>query len=65
MLPLNALAACLVMSWVANKVFLRELRKKRHDGLGIPAPSWVMAINFCCKQVAPLVIAAILIGSFL
>ena len=66
MLPLNVLAACLVMGWIANKVFLRELHKKRYDGQeGIPAPWWVKGINFCCKYLAPLVIAAILIGSFL
>ena len=52
MLPLNVLAACRVMGLIANKVFLRELHKKRHDGQGIPAPSWVKANNFCCKYLA-------------
>ena len=66
MLPLNVLAACVVMGWVANKVFLQEIYKRRYDAEGITAPPcWAKAINFCCQFLAPLVIAAILVGSFL
>ena len=66
MLPLNVLAACVVMGWIANRVFVRELYQRRHDAEGILAqPWWAGVINCCCKFLAPLVIAAILLGSFL
>ncbi|MCL2830471.1 MAG: sodium-dependent transporter [Betaproteobacteria bacterium] len=66
MLPVNVLAACILMGWIANKVFLQELYKRRRDAEGNPAkPWWASMINFCCKYLAPLVIAAILLGSFL
>ncbi len=66
MLPVNVLAACVVMGWIANKVFLLELYKRRYDAEGIPIrPWWASLIDFCCKFLAPVVIAAILLGSFL
>ncbi len=55
MLPVNALAACLLMGWKANRIFLAEL-----DGT---PPCWLGFINVVCRFFAPAVISAILLGS--
>ena len=59
MLPINVLAACILMGWVVNKTFLYELQQGETG-----KPKWILLVNFCCKFIAPIVIVAILLGSF-
>lgn len=68
MLPINVLAACLLMGWAAPHVFRRELylRLAEFQGQLQPAtPLWAKLITISCKYVAPLVITAILLASLL
>lgn len=65
LMPLNVLAACLLMGWFVNHRFLRELLTRRaivQEG-GV-MPTWVRYINFSCKYIAPIGITAILLSSF-
>ncbi len=65
MLPVNVLATCLLMGWGAHAVFRRELfqRMQARTGGRAAAPWWVAPVEWTCKIIAPLVIAAILVGS--
>ncbi len=67
MLPVNVLAACLLMGWAANKVFRTELYQRLHttNGKAGLAPRWALVVDWSCKVVAPITITAILIASFL
>ncbi len=67
MLPVNVLGACLLMGWVVNKVFRRELYLRLHENEGRESrvPGWAQLIDWSCKIVAPIVIAAILLASIL
>jgi NSS family neurotransmitter:Na+ symporter len=59
MLPINVLAACILMGWVVNKTFKYELGQGEKEN-----PKWIIWVNCCCKYIAPVVIVAILLGSF-
>ena len=63
-MPLNVLATCLLMGWLVNHRFLRELLS-RHGLVqeGGAMPAWVHYINFSCRYIAPIGITAILLGS--
>ncbi len=64
MLPINVLAACLLMGWFANRVFRQELYKRHYTECGLSGrPWWVMPIDVGCKLLAPVVIGVILIAS--
>ena len=66
MMPLNVLAACLLMGWFVNHRFLRELLRRHavvQEGGALPA--WVKYVNFSCRYIAPVGITAILLGSLL
>lgn len=68
MLPVNVLAACLVMGWVAPNVFRRELFLRLEENAGRfqpKEPAWALYIGFCCKFLAPAVIIAILVASLM
>lgn len=66
MLPVNVLAACILMGWVANKTFIQELYKRHFDANGISGePFWAKLINIFCKFLAPVVIGTILIASLI
>ena len=71
LMPLNVLAACLLMGWGVNHRFLQELLR-RDASIGDAAlpdknsrPAWLNIINFSCKYIAPIGISAILLGSIL
>ena len=66
LMPLNVLAACLLMGWFVNHRFLRELLTRHaivEEGGAMPA--WTRYVNFCCRYIAPVCITAILLGSLL
>ena len=65
MLPVNVLAACLLMGWAANRVFRRELylRLREAGGRNDSPPLWATVVDISCKVVAPIVITAILLAS--
>ena len=71
MMPINALAACLLMGWGVNHRFIQELLR-RDASIGdahLPdknaRPAWVRYVNFTCKYIAPIGITAILLGSLM
>lgn len=68
MLPVNVLAACVLMGWVNPGVFRRELFLRLAEYAGrfqAREPGWALYIGFCCKFLAPAVIIAILAASLL
>lgn len=68
MLPVNVLAACALMGWVASNVFRRELFLRFTECAGRfqdKDPAWALYIGFCCKFLAPAVIIAILAASLM
>ncbi len=58
MLPLNAMAACLIMGWRNLPLFLQELYL-REPKQGV-YPGWVRSVVACCRFLAPGVIVVIL-----
>lgn len=63
MLPVNALAACVLMGWAAPNVFRRELFLRFTECAGQfrdKDPAWAVYIGFCCKFLVPAAIIAIL-----
>ncbi len=67
MLPVNVLAACVLMGWAANAVFRRELygRIMGKAGRQGAAPRWAVWVVVICRTAAPTVIAAILAAGLL
>ena len=66
LMPINVLAACLLMGWVNNRAFLKELCVGHETACGENRlPLWMRLVNFSCKFIAPLGIAAILLTGFL
>ena len=67
MLPINVLAACLIMGWGNRHVFRRELylRLYEHAGREAVAPAWARTIEWCCRNASPTVIVVILLTSLL
>lgn len=68
MLPVNVLAACLIMGWANSHVLRRELYLRLYEHKGRAAnspPAWAGAIEWCCRYAAPLAITAILLASLL
>ena len=68
MLPVNVLAACLLMAWVVPHVFKRELYLRLAEFQGrqqARIPAWAAYIIITCRYIAPLVITAILLVSLL
>lgn len=66
MLPINVLAACVLMGWFRPAVFRRELFLRLAEYAGrfqATTPAWAMYIAFCCKFLAPAVIITILAAS--
>ena len=61
MLPVNVLAACLLMGWSAKAVFRRELLGSPRERTGEQGrlPRWAFWIETICRIAAPAVIVAI------
>jgi NSS family neurotransmitter:Na+ symporter len=64
MLPINALAGCLLMGWFMKHTLRRELYLPRHEnnGKGCPLPGWVSLVETGCRFIAPAAVAATLIA---
>jgi NSS family neurotransmitter:Na+ symporter len=62
MMPVNMLAACLLMGWGAKAAFRRELLSHLRERAGEQGrlPRWVFRMETICRIVAPVAIAAIL-----
>ncbi len=64
MLPINAMAACVLMGWVRREVFTNELYLRAQKP-GSPPPAWAGFVELCCRWIAPVAIAAIVIVGLL
>jgi NSS family neurotransmitter:Na+ symporter len=62
MMPINVLAACLLMGWGVKGVFRRELFDPLREQAGEQSriPRRVLWIEIICRVVAPVVIVAVL-----
>ena len=67
MLPVNVLAACILMGAICPGVFRFELyqRNREERTKYEPAPRWAAWVELCCRYVAPAVIAAVLFAALL
>lgn len=61
MLPINVLAACVLMSWIRAHVFKTELYLRENENAARPV--WAAYIEVSCKWIAPAVITAVLVAS--